>query len=327
MEGILGIDIGGTKCTVVVGYTERKNQEYRLDIAESRVLPTEVERGVQYTLDKIIETAHSLLRNIGNSNVPLSGIGISCGGPLDSGTGVIMSPPNLYGWDNISIVDIFAKQFGVKAKLQNDANACALAEWRFGAARGCTNVIYLTFGTGMGAGIILNGNLYSGTNDLAGEVGHIRMNGHGPAGYGKEGSFEGFCSGGGIAQLGRSRALALFQQGKTPLYCHSQDELIRIDAKGIADAVRNGDADAQEIFTISGTFLGRGLALLIDLLNPEVIVIGGIFSRCRDLLWPRAREELEKESLSLSNQACRIVPAELGEYIGVYAPLSVYLFA
>ena len=134
----------------------------------------------------------------------LKRIGISCGGPLDSKKGIIFSPPNLPGWDNVPITRILSDEFGVETALQNDANACALAEWLMGAERGHSNMIFLTFGTGMGAGLILNGRLYSGTNDLGGEVGHIRLAKTGPVGFGKAGSFEGFCSGGGIAQLAKS---------------------------------------------------------------------------------------------------------------------------
>src|SRR5690606_15592063 len=136
----------------------------------------------------------------------LAAIGISCGGPLDSRRGVILSPPNLPGWDRIPVVEVFQQAFKVPVALQNDANAGALAEWLWGAGRGSHNMIFLTFGTGMGAGLILNGQLYSGTNDLAGEVGHIRLAPDGPVGYGKAGSFEGFCSGGGIKQLATDRA-------------------------------------------------------------------------------------------------------------------------
>ena len=141
--------------------------------------------------------------NLSAGNV--QALGISCGGPLNSKTGRVLSPPNLFGWDDIPIVEMMEARYGIPTALQNDANACALAEWRFGAARGFENVIFCTFGTGMGAGLILNGRLYEGTTGMAGEIGHLRLSEHGPVGFGKEGSFEGFCSGGGIAQFAKSQ--------------------------------------------------------------------------------------------------------------------------
>ena len=124
-----------------------------------------------------------------------------------------MCPPNLPDWDNVPLVEMTEKRLGIKTILQNDANACAVAEWKFGAGRGTRNMVFLTFGTGMGAGLILDGRLYSGTNDMAGEVGHIRLAPKGPLGYGKKGSFEGFCSGGGIADLAKQTVLNKLSQG------------------------------------------------------------------------------------------------------------------
>lgn len=140
--------------------------------------------------------------------------GISCGGPLDSKTGVILSPPNLPGWDHIEITRHFTETLGVPARLINDANASALAEWKYGAGVGTQNMIFLTFGTGLGAGLVLNGALFEGTNGMAGEIGHMRLAAFGPSGYGKCGSFEGFCSGAGIAELARGFARETLQRGE-----------------------------------------------------------------------------------------------------------------
>ena len=316
---ILGIDIGGTKCAVILGAETIEG----IDIIDRISFPTVNEKGYEGTIDKIfleiskIITAH----NINISDV--ASIGISCGGPLDSKRGIIMSPPNLPGWDNIKIVDIFEKHFGIKTKIQNDANACALAEWRYGAGKGFKNVIFLTFGTGLGAGLILDGKLYSGTNDMAGEIGHIRLDNNGPVGYGKAGSFEGFCSGGGIAILAKTRVLEKLQMGEKVSFCQSIDKLDYINAKVVADAAEKGDATAIEIYKESGSYLGSGLAILIDILNPEIIIIGSIFARSKDLLWPYAKEVIEKESLLYSRNVCKIVPAILGEKIGDYAALAI----
>mgnify|MGYP000912434193 FL=1 len=249
--------------------------------------------------------------------------GVSCGGPLDSKTGVVMSPPNLPGWDNIPVVKMLTERYGFKAGIQNDANACALAEWKFGAGRGTENMIFMTFGTGLGSGLILNGKLYAGTNDMAGEVGHIRLSGFGPVGYGKAGSWEGFCSGGGIAQLARTIIMEKFQMGEKVSFCQSADELSNINAQLVAEAAMKGDELALNIYRISGEYLGKGLSVLIDILNPEMIVIGSIFARSKELLEPHAMKIIEKEALAHSRNVCRIVPAMLGEELGDFAALSV----
>ena len=188
----LGLDIGGTKCVIVVG-------DASFTIKKKIFFETRVERGYEAILTDFQSHIRELLTEFSGFN--LKRIGISCGGPLDSKTGMIYSPPNLPGWDSVPITKIFKDAFGVEVAIQNDANACALAEWLMGAGRGTSNMIFLTFGTGMGSGLILNGRLYSGTNDLGGEVVHVRLEKSGPVGCGKAGSFEGFCSGGGLAQL------------------------------------------------------------------------------------------------------------------------------
>ena len=248
--------------------------------------------------------------------------GISCGGPLDSRTGVVMSPPNLPGWDNIPIVKLLGDRFGIRTGIHNDANACALAEWKFGAGIGARNMAFLTFGTGLGAGLILDGKLYAGTNDNAGELGHIRLSDFGPVGYGKCGSFEGFASGGGIAQLARFKVSEKHQMGQRVSWC-APGQLDEITARDVADAAAAGDELALEIYRISATYLGRGLAIVIDLINPEVIVIGGIYTRNREMMEPFVLREIEREALSHARRVCSIRPAALGEQIGDYAALSV----
>ena len=252
-------------------------------------------------------------------------IGISCGGPLDSKRGIIMGPPNLPGWDNVEIVKQIEAHYGVSAHLQNDANACAVAEWKFGAGKGCRNLVFMTFGTGLGAGLILDGKLYSGTNDNAGELGHIRLSDFGPVGYGKAGSFEGFCSGNGIAQLGYYKALEKVQMGEYPMYFKNGYTQNDVTAKTIADAADAGDETAIEVYRICGEYLGKGLSVVIDILNPEIIVIGSIFARSHNLLWEPAKNVIEKEALGISSGCCRVVPAALGEQIGDYAAIATAL--
>ncbi|MCM1026186.1 MAG: ROK family protein [Roseburia sp.] len=319
----IGVDIGGTKCAVVLGKGRLPEKESDSFILDKIKFPTEAEKGPEQTIRRICEAVSSLLKRNQVKAEEAVGIGVSCGGPLDHRKGIVLNPPNLYGWDHIPIADILEKKFGIRTFLENDANACGLAEWRFGAARGYRNIVFLTCGTGLGAGLILDGRLYHGSCGMAGEAGHVRLSPEGPVGYGKAGSFEGFCSGGGIAQIARTKVLEKLQMGERPPLCPDVEGLQALSAKTVAEAAKAGDALAGEIYRISGRYLGRGLAILIDILNPEVIVLGSIYERAEELLLPGVSEILEKEALEISRRSCRIVPAGLGEQIGDYAALSV----
>ena len=305
----IGVDIGGTKTAVLRASI---NSCGELVYNERIEFKTE---SPECTIERIIKEIDSLM--------PCDAIGISCGGPLDERAGIIMSPPNLSGWDNVEIVNILSKRFSVPVTLRNDANACALAEWRFGAGKGCENMVFLTFGTGLGAGLIINGKLYSGANGNAGEVGHIRLAEEGPIGYGKAGSFEGFCSGGGIAELGRMAARAALARGESLFGCKNEKQIENINTKMLAELAKSGDADAIAIFNESGKRLGEGLSVIIDAFNPERIVIGSVYERARELFECEMKKVLSREALGVSLDACQILPAELGDKIGDYAAISV----
>lgn len=312
---ILGFDIGGTKCGVITA----KVRDGEIELLKKDVCDTDLKIGPYKMIEKLISMADGILESNPDR------IGISCGGPLDSVTGIIMSPPNLPGWDNVEIVKILEEHYKVPARLQNDANACAIAEWKFGAGKGCDNMVFMTFGTGLGAGLILNGRLYEGTNGNAGETGHIRLAADGPVGYGKAGSFEGFCSGGGISKLAYSAALKKMQNGVCPLYFKAEMAEHEITAKTVAEAAAQGDETAIEVYRTSGEYLGHGLSVLIDILNPEVIVIGSIFARCRELLWESAKKVIDLEALPCSVKCVKIVPAALGENIGDFGAVATAL--
>lgn len=315
MTFVGGIDIGGTKCAVSIGKVTKDSVE----TIEKVKIPTPYEplEAVAAMVDMLQEL---LLKH---PECTLSAIGISCGSPLDSKKGVILSPPNLPNWDNIDVVTPFEQAFHVPAAVQNDANACALAEWIWGAGKGSRNMVFLTFGTGMGAGLILDGKLYVGTNDMAGEVGHIRLEKDGPIGYHKAGSFEGFCSGGGIAKLGISMVEQHLKKGGKTLLSTMKENVSELTAADMGQAAEKKDALALEIFHKVGIYLGTGLSILVDILNPEVIVIGSIFLRQEKLLRAPMEEVMKKEALDLSFSTCKVVPAGLGEMIGDYAAYSV----
>ncbi len=281
----IGIDIGGTKCAVVRGRGRNIEKKLRFETTS----PDE-------TLGRIMDAAGELMTK------EVEAIGVSCGGPLDSKKGIIQSPPNLPGWDEIHITDMLKEKFGVGAYLCNDADACALAEWRYGAGEGTRSMIFLTFGTGLGAGLILDGRLYSGVCGMAGEIGHVSLYEPTPdahIGYNKLGAVEGYCSGGGIAQYGKGSAREL----------------------GIR--AESGDPEAIAVYRRVGEDLGKTAAILVDILNPEAIVIGSIYARSREFIEPSMLETLERLALPQSVRACRILPAALGESIGDIAALSV----
>jgi glucokinase len=173
----------------------------------------------------------------------------------------------------------------------------------------------------MGAGLILDGRLYAGTRDLAGEAGHLRLALHGPVGFGKAGSFEGFCSGGGIAQLAQIKVREKHQMGLQVSFCQGPESLHLLTAKSVAEAAYGGDSLAIDIYKTVGHYLGLGLSLLIDLLNPEIIVMGSIYVRARALIEPTMREVVQQEAIPSSALMCRIEPAALGEQLGDIAAL------
>lgn len=317
MELYLGIDIGGTKCALVLGDAQGEVlQKVRFETADR-----------DGTLARIMQTAEELILQAKAQGDTVKAIGVSCGGPLDSRAGLIQSPPNLPDWDNVPILQMLRERFALPCALCNDANACALAEYRFGAGKGCGSMVFLTFGTGMGAGLVLDGKLYVGANDNAGEVGHVRLAPDGPVGYYKKGSFEGFCSGGGLAQLGAAYAKDAMMRGVPCSFCKSERDLGKITAKALAEAADAGDEVALAVWQKCGEMLGHGLAVLVDVVNPDVIVIGSIYARSGHLLRAAMERVLEKEALPGSLAVCRIVPAALTESVGDKAALCVAMMA
>ena len=298
----IGFDIGGTKCAVSLGKWDG-NEIQLIARKETETLAYPYE-----TLGALAPFVKEWLKNY-----PIIRAGISCGGPLDLQRGIIGAVPNLSKqWDGFEIVFYVKDNFGLNANLKNDADASAVAEWKFGAGRGAKNVIFMTFGTGLGAGLILDGKLYSGTNGNAGEIGHVRLAKNGPVGCNKEGSAEGFCSGSGIKKLALIRA----QEKNLPI---QQD----ITTKIIFEKAKAGDKFYLSVIKESAEKFGQVISILIDLFNPEIIVAGGVFMRNYDFFMEILTPIIEKEALAPSNKACKILPAQIGENIGDYAALSV----
>jgi glucokinase len=289
---ILGLDIGGTKTALVLG-------TLNADVVARDEILTPANVGFEAAMQIMGAAIDEFLHQVRCSDCEApQAISISVGGPLNIEEGVLYSPPHLAAWGNAPLKQYLYKRFRLPVFVEHDGNAGALAEFYFGAGRGTRNLVFLTMGTGLGAGLIINGAIFHGATDSAGEAGHIRLADEGPTEYGKVGSWEAFASGAGIQKLAHLRNPKEFSPTTTTA------EIIR---RALA-----GDPAALEIINEVGLWMGKGLAILVDLLNPEVIIIGTLGILLGELVLAPARKVLEKETLPISNRACKILPAQLG---------------
>lgn len=300
---VLGFDIGGTKTAAVIGTTSG-------EILARAETPTPSAEPFEAALQKMVTLADRLLAS---KMVEPEMISVAVGGPLDIQRGIIYSPPHLPTWVNAPLKDRLAAYYHLPVFVEHDGNAGALAEWYFGAGRGTQNMIYLTAGTGLGAGIILNGRIYRGSTDTAGEIGHIRIADDGPLEYGKAGSWEGYCSGSGLVKLARLRQPQRWPENTT--------------TRDIVAQARAGDPDAAQLVAEMGTWLGKGLALLVDILNPQAIVVGTLGVVLGELMLAPARAVIQQEALPVAANACRVVPAELGDRLSSLSALMAAIDA
>ncbi|HMV48745.1 MAG TPA: ROK family protein, partial [Blastocatellia bacterium] len=304
LQTILGLDIGGTKTAVVEGTREA-------DILQREELATEAQRPFDETFPRLLETTRRVMRTAAEAGRDIAALSVSIGGPLRIGAGELIDPPHLPGWHGVALKARLQSEFpDLPVFIEHDGNAGALAEFHFGAGRdrhGLKHLIFLTFGTGLGAGLIVNGQILHGATDTAGEVGHLRLSWDGPVGFGKAGSWEGFASGQGLVEL----AAQMFPRR------WSQDTAIR----EVVDAMLADDADALHVAAEAGTWMGRGMALLVDTLNPQMIVLGSLAVALGERVLAPARQALAEEALTQAAAACEIVPAKLGKRIGDVAAL------
>ncbi|MEG9436354.1 ROK family protein [Edaphobacter sp. HDX4] len=307
---LVGVDIGGTK-TAVVFCNEPLNILWR------REFPTRPESGPDHAIEKIL---HLIYQGQAETGYGIHSIGVSCGGPLDRHHGIIQRPPNLWTWDDVPIKALLEEEFAIPCALENDANAGAIAEHRFGAGRGSRHMVFLTLGTGLGAGLILNGQIFRGASSLAGEIGHVRLTETGPNGYDKAGSVEGWASGAGMALHAAETIRAAIANGEPTILADRRPD---ISARDIGAAMAEGDKVAARIVQETGRRLGEALALLVDILNPERIVVGGLALRFGDYLLEPARKRMQEEALPTAAAACSVVPAALGEQIGDAAAICI----
>jgi glucokinase len=300
---LLGMDIGGTKSAAIVGDGDG-------NALAREEFPT---AGPEETIAKLIDLGQRLCAG----ERPVA-CGIACGGPLSSREGLLLSPPNLPGWDRVPVVKLVRDAMAVPTALENDANAGAVAEWLWGLGGQVDDIIYLTCGTGNGAGIVLGGKLIRGRQDMAGEIGHVRLLETGPVGYHKAGSVEGLTSGRALGELARWRLGAPHEPSRLDVLSPEA-----VTGKLVGEAAIDGDAFALAVVREQGDYLGRVCAILIDILNPQRISLGGTAIRLGSLLLDSVREAARREALPASFEACTLDKAVLGERIQDLSTLAI----
>ncbi|HEX9897386.1 MAG TPA: ROK family protein [Dehalococcoidales bacterium] len=304
----MGVDLGGSKILSAVVDSRGK-------ILASDYRPTQAGKGVDVVINNILKSAHTAVKKTGIPFTQIAAIGLGAPGISNPKNGIIYRSPNLTGWHNIPLRDIIANRFKREVFLINDANAAALGEMKYGAAKGYRNFIYLTISTGIGGGIVINGKLYTGANGMAGEVGHIVVEPDGmPCNCGGAGCWEQYASGSAIARRAREQ----IQQGiKTQLLKLADGDLDKIDALLIKKAAEQGDKLARKLIAETARYLGIGLGSLINIFNPELIVLGGGLTKIGDTLLKPAFQEASRRSYQDAYKTVRFALAELGDNSGV----------
>ncbi len=309
-SSILGLDVGGTKTACVEGSADAQ-------ILQRTEWPTQAERPFDETFPQLVEQVRGVIANANRAGRNPVAISVSIGGPLRIEEGFIINPPHLPGWANTPLKARLTEAFpDLPVFVEHDGNAGALAEFHFGVGRSRTNLrhlIFLTFGTGLGAGLIVNGQILRGASDTAGEVGHWRLAEDGPLGFGKRGSWESFASGAGLVQLAAEMFPARWSQ-ESPI-------------ASLVTAMIENDREALLVAEAAGQWMGRGLALLIDALNPQIIVFGSLGVVLGERIFAPARKVIAAEALPESAAACELQPSVLGKQIGDVAALMAALTA
>lgn len=310
-EFVLGLDIGGTKSAAVLGTGDG-------EIIDRIEAPTEIADGYAATINRLCRDAGELLNRNAVPKSRVLGVGISAGGPMDAEAGVICSPPNLPGWDNVPVMKMVAEQLGMMVAVENDADAAALAEYRFGAGERRYDVVAFTWGTGVGAGIVIGGRLHRGVKGAAGEIGHITYIANGvQCACGKLGCIEAYASGSSIERAARARVLS----GEKTMLA----DMPSADAKAVCEAARAGDKVASDILACAAEAMGRAVAIAAHTINPDIITLGTLAFSAADLLMPVVMEVVEKEVWSRIRDGLRVMPSPLGSRVQDLAAISVLL--
>jgi glucokinase len=311
---VVGIDIGGTKLATVVA-------DGKGNILSKVRRPTRADKGPEYAIQLLFEMVYETISQAGLEQKSISAIGVSCGGPLDTKTGIVYSPPNLPGWDAFPLKARLESEFKVATTIENDANASALAEYRFGGGRGYDAILYMTMSTGIGGGIVINGKVYHGANDSAGEVGHQILLPDGPlCGCGKRGCLEALCSGPAIARRAKE---AIQKESHTAILGLADGCIEAVKSEHVLNAARQGDALALKLVDETAYYMGWGLANLVNILNPDIILLGTIAIAAGDLLLDPIRKTVSTFAMARPAEAVKIMPAQLGESLGDLAAIAL----
>ena len=310
-EKVLAADIGGSKILTAVFSDDG-------EIMSRKTAPTKAGEGVEAVINRLCEAIGNHLEENNLKATDLSGIGIACAGGVNPESGVVVTPsPNLPGWYNVPLGEIIEKRFGVSACVLNDASAATLGEQRSGAGIDVENLVLVALGTGIGGGIIIDGKLYQGAAGSAGEIGHMTVDENGPdCDCGNTGCLEVLASGKAIAR----EAVKRIENGEKS----SLTDIENITAEDVAAAAKSGDALAGDVFARASHYLGVGLVNIVNIFNPEMIIIGGGLAETGDLLLGLARDIVDERAFGISARSVRIVPAKLGNEAGVYGA-AVYV--
>lgn len=307
-----GIDIGGTKIGLCIGAADGKIAASDRLVVDHALAPEAIMSECRERLAALAERIHAPSSGA-DPLAALHAVGCACPGPLDYAQGRFINPPNNPRWHGFAIRDWLAANFPCPTSIMNDANAAALAEWKWGAARSTRNSVFLTMSTGMGAGLIIDGRLFEGPAGLAGEIGRTRLRDtdDGPVGFGRRGTVEGYCSGPGMSQLAESEAIISAHCGELSELRIILIEEGRITPERLCEAARAGDAAAIRVTHRIATELGRIMAIMTNILNPEVFVLGTIGTAYPDLFLPRAMEILMQESIPAAAAILTVRPSAL----------------
>ncbi|MCG9128481.1 ROK family protein [Candidatus Poribacteria bacterium] len=315
-EYVIGIDIGGTKLATVVADKNAK-------ILNKIRRPTESNKGPEFAIQTLFEMIYETIEDVNIKKQDISGIGVSCGGPLDTKTGIVYSPPNLPGWDAYPLKNRLENEFNIQSVIENDANASALAEYRFGGGKGYDIVLYMTMSTGIGGGIVINGEIYHGTNDSAGEVGHQILLPNGPlCGCGKRGCLEALCSGPSIARRAKE---TVENYPESLILTLVNGDIDSIKSEHVFEAAKQEDEVALKLVDVTAYYMGWGIANLVNILNPDIVLLGTIAIAAGDLLLDPIRKTVSDLAMIRPAEVVRIMPAKLGESLGDMAAISLVI--
>ncbi|MBY0312565.1 MAG: ROK family protein [Phycisphaerales bacterium] len=302
----LGLDIGGTKIGLCVGTPDGRVLASDRVAVDHALAPEAI-------LSDCKQRLLTLLKSVGPSVGSVLALGAACPGPLDYAGGRFINPPNNPRWHGFALRDWLKANFECPSAMMNDANAAAYAEWLWGAARGAQTAVFLTFSTGMGAGLIIDGRLHEGPLGLAGEIGRIKSSPQddGPVGFGRRGSIEGYCSGPGLSQMAHAEAIVCTHTGESSVLREALRRDGAISPQVLCDAARAGDAAALRVIERSASELGRLMGVMTDILNPQVFVLGTIGSAYPDLFIPRATKMLREVAIPAASAIVEVRPSTL----------------